>query len=39
MDQDERIRNWRKAMAQGQRLRDEFAAFVRRPDISRIQPF
>jgi hypothetical protein len=38
MDQDERIRNWRKAMAQGQRLRDEFAAFVQRPDIARIQP-
>jgi hypothetical protein len=36
MYQDERIRAWRQAMAEGQRLRDEFAEFVRRPDLLRI---
>jgi hypothetical protein len=38
MNQDERIGNWRQAMGQGQRLRDEFAEFVARPDPSRIAP-
>jgi predicted acylesterase/phospholipase RssA len=37
-DQDERIRTWRRAMGEGQRLRDEFAAFLARPDPGRIQP-
>src|SRR5205085_1669198 len=37
MRQDERIGVWRAAMAQGQQLRDEFAEFVRRPDIARIE--
>lgn len=36
--QDERIRDWRQAMGQGQRLRDEFAEFVARPDLARIRP-
>lgn len=38
LDQDERIRNWRRAMGEGRRLRDEFAAFVARPDPARIMP-
>jgi hypothetical protein len=38
MNQDERIRLWRKAMGEGHRLRDEFAAFVERPDAARIRP-
>jgi hypothetical protein len=38
MNQDERIRAWRQAMAEGQRLRDEFAEFARQPDLSRIRP-
>jgi hypothetical protein len=38
MDQDQRIRTWRQAIGEGERLRDEFAALVERPDLSRIQP-
>jgi hypothetical protein len=38
MNQDGRIRAWRQAMAEGQRLRDEFAQFVREPDLARIRP-
>jgi hypothetical protein len=38
LDHDERIRNWRQAIGEGQRLRDEFAGFVRRPDLARIRP-
>jgi hypothetical protein len=38
MDQAERIRVWRQAMAQGQYLRDELAGFVRNPDPARILP-
>jgi hypothetical protein len=38
LDHDSRIRNWKKAIAEGQRLRDEFAAFAERPDLGRIQP-
>jgi len=38
LDHDERIRNWRKAMSEGQRLRDEFAQFAAKPDLSRILP-
>jgi hypothetical protein len=37
MNQDERIRVWRQAMAQGQVLRDELAEFVRKPDVARIE--
>ncbi|MEC5215923.1 hypothetical protein RCH09_000857 [Actimicrobium sp. GrIS 1.19] len=39
LDHDRRIRNWREAIGQGQRLRDAFAAFVRQPDINLVQPF
>ncbi|MDQ1919938.1 hypothetical protein [Massilia pseudoviolaceinigra] len=39
LDHDARIRNWRQAIWPGQRLRDEFAAFVAQPDLSRIQAF
>jgi hypothetical protein len=38
LDHDDRIRNWRQAVGEGQRLRDEFAQFVRRPDLARIEP-
>ena len=38
LDHDTRIRNWKKAMGEGQRLRDEFAAFVASPDLSRVMP-
>jgi hypothetical protein len=38
LDHDERIRNWRQAIGAGQRLRDELAEFVARPDLSRLQP-
>jgi hypothetical protein len=38
MDQDERIRNWRQAIGEGERLRDAFAEFVARPDLSLIRP-
>jgi hypothetical protein len=37
LDHDERIRNWQQAIGQGQRLRDEFAAFVARPDMALLQ--
>jgi hypothetical protein len=38
LDHDARIRNWGQAIAQGQALRDELAAFVERPDLSRVVP-
>lgn len=38
LDHDARIRNWRQAVGQGQRLRDEFAAFAAAPDPARIRP-
>jgi hypothetical protein len=38
LDHDARISNWQHAIGEGQRLRDEFAAFVARPDPSRVQP-
>jgi hypothetical protein len=38
LNQDERIRQWRHAMGEGERLRDEFAGFVAKPDLSRIRP-
>jgi hypothetical protein len=38
LDHDKRIRAWRRAMEEGGRLRDEFAAFVERPDVARITP-
>ncbi len=38
LDHDERIRNWQQAIGQGQRLRDEFAAFAADPDLARVRP-
>ncbi|RZA35718.1 MAG: patatin-like phospholipase family protein [Lysobacteraceae bacterium] len=38
LDHDERIRNWQRAIGEGQQLRDELAEFVARPDMSRIRP-
>ena len=38
LDHDTRIRAWRQAMDEGERLRDDFAAFVDRPDVGRIRP-
>jgi hypothetical protein len=38
LDHDARIGNWQQAIAQGQALRDEFAAFAAKPDLARIQP-
>ncbi|HZV64618.1 MAG TPA: patatin-like phospholipase family protein [Telluria sp.] len=38
LDHDARIRNWRRAIAEGGRLRDEFAAFAAAPDVARIRP-
>jgi predicted acylesterase/phospholipase RssA len=37
LDHEQRIRNWQQAIGAGQRLRDEFAAFVEKPDIARIR--
>jgi hypothetical protein len=37
VDHDERIRNWRQAMGEGQRLRDEFAQFLEKPDPRLVQ--
>lgn len=38
LDHDARIRAWRRAMDEGERLRDAFAAFVEKPDVARIRP-
>lgn len=38
LDHDERIRVWRRAIGEGERLRDELAEFALRPDLARIQP-
>ncbi len=38
LDHDRRILNWKQAIGEGQRLRDEFAAFVERPNLSLIRP-
>ncbi|MDB5917430.1 MAG: lysophospholipase [Massilia sp.] len=37
-DHDGRIRHWKQAMGEGQRLRDEFAAFAAKPDLSLVKP-
>lgn len=37
LEHDARIRNWKIAVAQGEALRDEFAAFAERPDLSRVK--
>jgi hypothetical protein len=38
LNHDERIHNWQRAMGEGQRLRDEFAAFAAAPDLTRVAP-
>lgn len=38
LDQEERHRQWQRAISQAQRLRDDFAAFVRNPDPALIRP-
>lgn len=38
LNHDVRILAWRQAMEEGERLRDEFAAFVARPDLARVRP-
>ncbi len=38
LDHDGRIAAWQAAIGEGGRLRDDFAAFVERPDLSRILP-
>lgn len=35
---DFRIQNWKLAIAEGARLRDAFAAFVEKPDLSQVKP-
>ncbi|WP_394781854.1 patatin-like phospholipase family protein [Undibacterium sp.] len=37
-DHDFRIQNWRIAIYESERLRDEFAAFVEKPDLSIVKP-
>ncbi|PWF55780.1 patatin-like phospholipase family protein [Massilia glaciei] len=38
LDHDARGAAWRRAIAEGARLRDELAAFAERPELSRIRP-
>ena len=38
LNHDERIRNWKIAMSEGQRLRDELAAFAAKPDPAQVKP-
>lgn len=38
LNHDWRILNWKLAIGEGERLRDELAAFVERPDPGRVQP-
>jgi len=37
LDHDARIRAWSQAMGAGQRLRDELAAFIAKPDLTRLR--
>jgi hypothetical protein len=37
LDHDARIKAWPQAMGEGGRLRDELAAFIERPDLSRLR--
>jgi hypothetical protein len=37
LDHDARIRAWSQAMREGQRLRDELAAFIAKPDLTRLR--
>jgi hypothetical protein len=38
LNHDARIQAWRRAMDEGERLRDAFAAFVDKPDVRQIRP-
>lgn len=38
LNHDARIQAWRRAMDEGERLRDAFAAFVEKPDVGLIRP-
>ncbi|SHH61403.1 patatin-like phospholipase family protein [Massilia sp. CF038] len=38
LDHERRETAWHSAIGEGQRLRDELAAFVDRPDLTRVQP-
>ncbi len=38
LNHDFRIQNWRLAIGEGERLRDDFAQFVAEPDLRRIKP-
>lgn len=38
LDHDLRIREWQRAIAEGERLRDAIAAFAERPDMDLVQP-
>ena len=37
LNHDFRIQNWRLAIGEGERLRDDFAGFVARPDLRRVK--
>jgi len=39
LDHDGRVRAWTRAMQEAQRMRDELAEFVRKPDLARVRPF
>ncbi|MES2296272.1 MAG: patatin-like phospholipase family protein [Pseudomonadota bacterium] len=38
LDHAARAANWRRAIGQGERLRDELAAFAERPELARVAP-
>lgn len=38
LDHDARVRTWKQAIGEGERLRDELAEFALRPDLGRIRP-
>jgi len=38
LNHDARIDAWQRAIGEGERLRDDFAAFVDRPDLARVLP-
>ncbi len=38
LNHDFRIQNWRLAIGEGERMRDDFAQFVAKPDLRRIKP-
>lgn len=38
IDHDARVRAWKAAIGEGERLRDELAEFVLKPDLARIRP-